>query len=387
MTYVDPDILKSAQAWRRDIHTHPELAFEETRTSKLVAAELEAMGMEVVTGIAKTGLVGILKRGIGKNNKGPSIGIRADMDALPIHETTNVKYASTSDGCMHACGHDGHTAMALAAARQISGMSGLNGTVYFVFQPAEENYGGAEEMIKDGLFERFPMDAIYGLHNMPKLPVGEYLVKSGTVTAAYDAFDIEVFGKGGHGAMPELAVDPIIAASALVLGLNTIVSRNIAASKPAVLTVGHIGAGDAHNVIPEVATLRGSCRSFDPQTRALIEKRMREICKGIEQSYGVTINLKYENGYPSVINSVAEAEHVANAARKVTDADKVVTEFDPFMGSEDFSYFLREKPGCYFVLGAGETGGPLHSPTYNFNDDALKYGIGLWVQLVQDILG
>jgi len=382
MTHIDPDILKAAQAWRRDIHAHPELAFEENRTAALVAKELEAMGMEVETGIAKTGLVGIMRRG-----DGPSIGIRADMDALPIHETTGAEYASKSDGCMHACGHDGHTAILLAAARQISQMPDLNGTVYFIFQPAEENYGGAEEMIKDGLFERFPMDAIYGLHNMPDVPVGTFLAMPGTVTAAYDAFDIEVRGKGGHGAMPELAVDPIIAASALVLALNTIVARNIAAVRPAVLTVGHLGAGDAHNVIPEVATLRGSCRSFDPETRKLIERRTEEICEGIEQSYGVTITLEYENGYPSVINTKAEAEHIIKAAKQVTDPANVTTEFDPFMGSEDFSYFLREKPGCYFILGSGETGGPLHSPTYNFNDDALKYGIGLWVQLVQDLLG
>lgn len=382
MTHIDPDILKTAQAWRRDIHAHPELAFEENRTAALVAKELEAMGMEVVTGIAKTGLVGILKRG-----DGPAIGIRADMDALPIHETTGAAYASKSDGCMHACGHDGHMAMVLAAARQISQIPDLNGTVYFIFQPAEENYGGAEEMIKDGLFERFPMDEVYGLHNMPDVPVGTFLVMPGTVTAAYDAFDIEVRGKGGHGAMPELAVDPIIAASALVLALNTIVARNIAAARPAVLTVGHIGAGDAHNVIPEIATLRGSCRSFDPETRALIQRRTKEICGGIEQTYGVTITLNYENGYPSVVNTKAEAEQIIKAAQKVTEPDNVITEFDPFMGSEDFSYFLHEKPGCYFILGSGETGGPLHSPTYNFNDDALKYGIGLWVQLVQDILG
>ncbi len=382
MTHIDPDIIKTAQAWRRDIHAHPELAFEENRTAALVAKELEAMGIDVVTGIAKTGLVGILRRG-----DGPAIGIRADMDALPIHETTGAAYASKSDGCMHACGHDGHTAMALAAAQQISQMSGLSGTVYFIFQPAEENYGGAEEMIKDGLFDRFPMDAVYGLHNMPDVPVGTFLVMPGTITAAYDAFDIEVRGKGGHGAMPELAVDPIIAASALVLALNTIVARNIAAVRPAVLTVGHIGAGDAHNVIPEIATLRGSCRSFDPKTRKLIQRRTNEICKGIEQAYGVTITLKYENGYPSVINSEVEAAHIIKAARQVTEPDNVITEFDPFMGSEDFSYFLHKKPGCYFILGCGDTGGPLHSPTYNFNDDALKYGIGLWVQLVQDILG
>ncbi len=382
MIEIDKDVLATAKAWRQDLHTHPELAFEETRTSDFVARELEAMGIAVTRGIAKTGLVGVLDRGAG-----PVIGLRADMDALPIHEETNVGYASGREGVMHACGHDGHTSMLLAAAREIVRLKNLRGKVIFIFQPAEENFGGAETMVKEGLFERFPMDAVFGLHNMPGLPIGTFAAMAGTVSAAYDAFDIEVMGKGGHGAMPELSTDPILAASDLVMGLNTIVSRNVKPTSPAVISVTAFNSGKAHNVIPDSAHLRGSCRSFDPETRALVERRIREVCAGIEASYGVRIKVDYEKGYPSVVNTGPETDRLIEAAKMVTRPEQVITEFDPFMGSEDFSYFLQECPGCYFILGSGETGGPLHSPHYNFNDAALPYGIGIWVQLVKNLLG
>ena len=381
MIEIDKELLDTAKAWRHDLHAHPELAFEETRTSDFVARELEAMGIDVTRGIAKTGLVGVLDRG-----EGPVIGLRADMDALPIDEQTNAGYSSGHPGIMHACGHDGHTSMLLAAAKQIAAMDGLEGKVIFIFQPAEENFGGAETMVKEGLFERFPMDAVYGLHNMPNLPVGTFLAKSGTVSAAYDAFDIEVMGKGGHGAMPELASDPLLAASALVMQLNTIISRNVKPTSPAVLSVTAFESGKAHNVIPDTASLRGSCRSFDSETRALLEHRIRELCAGIETGHGVKIKVKYEYGYPSVVNTGPETDEIIKAAKMVTKPEAVITEFEPFMGSEDFSYFLQACPGCYFILGSGETGGSLHSPHYNFNDDTLPYGIGIWVQLVQNLL-
>ncbi len=381
MIQINSEILKQAQIWRQDFHAHPELAFEENRTADFIASELKSMGLEVHRGLAKTGVVAVLDKGAG-----PVIGLRADMDALPIKEETGVNYCSTQKGVMHACGHDGHTAMLLAAAKEIVTIKGLKGKVVFIFQPAEENFGGAETMIKDGLFEKFPMDAIYGLHNMPNLPIGTFMAKAGTVSAAYDAFDIEVIGKGGHGAMPELSTDPLLAASALVMGLNTIVSRNIAPSKAAVVSVCHINAGEAHNVIPDTANLRGSCRSFDVETRAILQKRMEEICAGLETAYGVKVKLKYEHGYPSVVNTEAETEALIRAAKMIAKPEAVITEFDAFMGSEDFSYFLQKRPGCYFILGSGETGGPLHSPHYNFNDAALPYGIAIWVQLVKNTL-
>ncbi|HHL43279.1 MAG TPA: amidohydrolase [Hellea balneolensis] len=382
MLEIDPQILARAKAWRQDIHTHPELAFCETRTSSIVKQELETCGLEVIDKIAKTGIVAVLKRG-----DGPKIGLRADMDALPIHEATNLNYASKTTGCMHACGHDGHTSMLLGAVRQICALPDLRGTVYFIFQPAEEAEGGAQAMIEDGLFERFPMDAIYGLHNMPGIPVGTFVVKDGPMAAAFARFNITITGPGGHGAMPETTRDPIVAGAALVMALQTIPSRNIKPLEPSVVTVGAFHAGEAENVIPGEVQIKGSCRSFSNDVALQIEQRIREISAGIAATYGLEIKVDYEHGYPSVINSKAESEIVAEVARSLVGDEHVITDPDPFMGSEDFSYFLQAKPGCYFIIGNGEDCTGLHSPTYNFNDDALKYGIGFWTALVKHQLG
>lgn len=378
MLEIDPSVLARARAWRRDIHTHPELAFQETRTAELVKKELLACGLEVHDKIARTGLVGVLR-----NGHGPSIGLRADMDALPVFEDTGLPYASKTQGCMHACGHDGHTSMLLAAVREICALDDIKGTVYFVFQPAEEAQGGAQAMIEAGLFEKFPMDEIYGLHNMPGVPVGTFVVKDGPMAAAFARFQIDITSPGGHGAMPETTRDPIVAGSALVMALQTIVSRNISPLDPAVVTVGAFHGGEAENVIPDRVTIKGSVRSFNPKTAKFIETRMGEICEGLAKSHDVDVKLNYAHGYPPVINAKAQSKIVADVAKSLVGAQNVITDPDPFMGSEDFSYFLQEKPGCYFILGNGEDCTGLHSPTYNFNDDALPYGIGFWTALVK----
>ncbi len=382
MIELEPDILKQAREWRRDIHAHPELAFCEIRTADLVAHELESMGIEVHRGLAKTGLVGVLRRG-----EGASIGLRADMDALPVHEETGLEYASKTQGHMHACGHDGHTAMLLGAARNISAQKGLSGTVNFIFQPAEESEGGAEVMIKDGLFERFPMDAVFGLHNMPGQPIGTFVLKDGPMTAAYARFKISLTGPGGHGAMPDTTRDPIVAGAYLVTALQTIVSRDIKPVRPAVVTVASIHGGEADNVIPETVVLTGSCRSFDDKTGQRIEERLTDITNLVAASYGLEAQIEYEHGYPPTLNSPAETAIVADIARSLVGAENVNTSPDPFMGSEDFAYFLRHKPGCYFLLGNGTECSGLHSPTYNFNDAALPYGISFWSALVRHYLG
>lgn len=366
---------------RRDIHRHPELAFDEHRTSALVADKLQGWGYAVERGLGGTGLVGQLVRGNGQCR----LGLRADMDALPIQEKNDFAHHSRHAGRMHACGHDGHTAMLLGAAAQLAAKPDFDGTVYFLFQPAEEGEGGAPAMIADGLFERFPMDAVFGLHNWPGLPLGQIAVHHGPVMACADRFDIEVRGHGAHAAMPHQGVDPVLAGAALVQALQSVVSRNADPQDAAVLSVTQFHAGDAYNVIPDVARIGGTVRAFRPELRAQVEDAMQRVCAGIGAAFGANVNFEYRRGYPPTINSHAEADFCAQAAAEVCGKAHVLIDPKPSMGAEDFSYFLQEKPGCYIWLGngPGEGGCTLHNPHYDFNDEAIPYGVAYWVRLAQ----
>lgn len=368
-------------AIRRDIHAHPELAFEEHRTAALVAERLEALGIETHRGIGKTGVVGVLRAGSSTR----AIGLRADMDALPIQEKNDFTHHSRHPGRMHACGHDGHTAMLLGAAAHLVSNPDFDGTVYFLFQPAEEGEGGAPAMIADGLFERFPMEAVFGLHNWPGLPVGQIAVHRGPVMACADRFDIEIRGHGAHAAMPHQGIDPVLTGAALVQALQSVVSRNIDPQDSAVLSLTQFHAGDAYNVIPEVAQLCGTVRAFRPEVEARVEEAMQRVCTGVAAAFGANINFEYRRGYPATINSVPEAEFCAAVAKEICGDANVAVDPKPSMGAEDFAYFLQEKPGCYVWLGNGPgVGGcTLHNPHYDFNDEAIPYGVAYWVRLVQ----
>ncbi|VAW00066.1 N-acetyl-L,L-diaminopimelate deacetylase, partial [hydrothermal vent metagenome] len=305
----------------------------------------------------------------------------------PLIEQTGVAYASQQDGVMHACGHDGHTTMGLGAAKIIAKHNGLNGKVVFIFQPAEENMGGAKRMVEEGLFERCPIDAVFGLHNLPGVPIGEIWAREGATSAAFDTFDISLEGAGGHGAMPDKAIDPIPAAAALIDGLNTIVSRNIAPLDSAVLSICAVNAGETYNVIPSTALIKGSCRSFNPTTQAILKDRIRTVVDGVALAFGVTADLTYEERYPAVINSPDETELIRSIAQDPKNGWSFKGDFEPLMGSEDFSFYLQKKPGCFFIIGNGNECGPLHSPTYNFNDEALPVGVAMWTQLAKRFLG
>jgi hippurate hydrolase len=370
-------------AWRRDFHEHPELGFEERRTSAIVADQLKAFGVdEVHTGIAKTGVVGVLRAGNGSG----SIGLRADMDALPIDEASGVPHASKSAGKMHACGHDGHTTMLLGAARYLAETRNFEGTVYLIFQPAEEMLGGGRVMLEEGLLERFPMTQLYGLHNWPKMPVGSFAVRSGPMMAAADRFTITLRGQGGHGAMPEIARDPLVAASQIVLAMQTIVARNVDPAKPAVVSVTQIHGGDAYNVIPQTAMIAGTCRAFGPEVRDLIERRITSIAHGVGEALQIEADVKYERGYPPTVNSEAETEQAADAAAEVVGEERVDRALTPVMGAEDFSFMLEQRPGSYIFMGNGRDEAPLHSPQYDFNDEALTVGASYWARLVERLL-
>lgn len=379
---ISTEVVESMVRWRHDFHRHPELAYREERTAKIVAQTLRELGYEVHEAIAGTGIVAV-----GRFGNGPSIGLRADMDALPITEETGLAYASSVRGTMHACGHDGHTAMLMGAAAALANRQGLTGTLHFIFQPAEENEGGAKAMIEAGLFRRFDIDAIYGLHNMPGVPVGMFKACPGPMSAAFDTFDITITGTGGHGAFPDKTKDPIVAAAALVTSLNTIVSRAINPLRAAVITVGRISGGETYNVIPDTVTMKGSCRSLDADVRQILEVRVKDMCSGIAAAHGVAIDCRYQHRYPAVVNSAAETQTLIDALGTIATEDEIVTRFEPMMGSEDFAFFLNEKPGCYFMIGNGFEGGNLHSPTYDFNDDVLPIGARAWVALVRHILG
>jgi hippurate hydrolase len=370
--------------WRHHIHAHPETAFEEVRTSAFVAEQLRGFGLEVHTGLAKTGVVGVLRRG----NGGSAIGLRADLDALHVHERSGVAYASRHAGRMHACGHDGHTAMLLGAAKVLSRSKTFDGTVYFIFQPAEENEGGGRVMVEEGLFDRFPMRAIYGMHNWPRLPAGSFAMRAGPLMGAYDVFEIVVTGKGAHAAMPYSARDPMLFAAHAINALQTIVSRNLHPLDAGVVSVTQVHGGDTWNVIPQEVVLRGTVRSFKREVQDLIEQRMHGIVSGVAATFEVSATVRYERRYPATVNAEAETRHAIAAASAVVGGDRVDTNPTPEMGSEDFAFMLQAKPGCYVWLGAGR--GPetpnIHSPQYDFNDDVLAIGASYWVTLTEQQL-
>ncbi len=371
-------------SWRREIHAHPELAYQEHRTADFVAAKLESFGIAIVRGLGKTGVVGTIKTG----NSDRAIGLRADMDALPLAEMNEFAHRSQHPGVMHACGHDGHTAMLLAAAEHLAATRDFDGIVHFIFQPAEEGEAGAKAMMDDGLFEDFPMEAVYGLHNWPGLAVGKMAMRAGAAMAAMDIFEVKVHGQGGHAALPHLAIDPIVVAAQLVSAWQTVVARNVKAIDPAVLTVTQFHAGEAWNVIPETVVLRGTVRCFSQSVRATIESRMRQLAEGLCAAHGCRLEWWYEKRFPPTVNSPEETQTAARAAQAVVGHEAVNTEVEPVTGSEDFGYMLEAKPGCYAFIGNGPGSGGclLHSPTFDFNDDIIPIGASYWVRLVEQVL-
>ncbi len=385
---VAPEILARREALialRHDLHAHPELAYQEHRTSDLVAAFLERLGIEVHRGLAGTGVVGVLRRGTGPG----MIGLRADMDALPVLERNTFPHRSRHDGRMHACGHDGHTAMLLAAAEYLALHGRFDGTVVFIFQPAEETDGGARVMIEQGLFDRYPVDAVYGMHNWPGLPAGEFAVHAGPVMACADQFDIVLRGHGAHAAMPHQGRDPLIAGAALAQALQTVVSRALDPADPAVLSVTRFFAGgEAYNVIPGQATLAGTVRAFRPEVQDAVEAAMERLCAGIAAAHGVQATLEYRRGYPPTINTPEQSAFCRRVLTGLVGENQVRVDLPPSMGAEDFAYMLREKPGCYVWIGNGlaEGGCMLHNPHYDFNDDILALGASYWARLVGSAL-
>ena len=367
--------------WRRDIHAHPELGFHETRTSDIVAAKLKAFGMEVHRGLGKTGVVGVLK--VGKSPR--TLGLRADMDALPIEEANTFGHRSTNSGVMHACGHDGHTTMLLGAAKYLAETRNFEGTVNFIFQPAEEGMGGAKAMVDEGLFEKFPCEAIFGMHNRPSLPVGQFNVKAGPMMAGGAFFDIMITGKGSHGARPETGVDSALVAAQIAVSLQTIVSRNVRPIDTAVVSVTKIHAGDAYNVIPQTARLGGTARAFSSDVMAKLESSMKRIAKGVAESHGATAEVDFRVLFAPTVNNPAEAEFAAKICTELVGEKNVHRNPDLVMGSEDFSYMLERVPGCYINIGngPGEGGCEVHNPGYDFNDDALPLGAAFFGRLVE----
>jgi len=367
--------------WRRDLHAHPELGFEETRTSDLVAAKLAAFGCEVHRGLGKTGVVGTLRAGASPR----SVGLRADMDALPIAEANRFAHRSQHQGKMHACGHDGHTTMLLGAARYLAETRSFDGTVHFIFQPAEEGMGGAKAMVEDGLFEKFPCDAIFGMHNRPSLPLGHFAVRAGPMMAAGAFFDIHVTGKGAHGARPETGIDPVMVAAHIAIALQTIVSRNAPPVETAVLSVTKIHSGDAYNVIPQTAELAGTVRAFSRDLMALIETSMRRIAKGVAEAFGATAEVDFRFLFAPTVNDVREAEFAAGICAALVGAQNVERNPALIMASEDFSFMLERVPGCYINIGngKGEGGCELHNPAYDFNYAALPLGASFFARLLE----
>ncbi|WIV97056.1 M20 aminoacylase family protein [Kinneretia aquatilis] len=390
MKFID-SILADApliQRLRRDIHAHPELCFQEQRTSDLIAQTLSEWGIPVHRGLGTTGVVGIVKNGTSER----AVGLRADIDALPMTEHNTFPHASTQPGKMHACGHDGHTAMLLAAAKHLATNRNFDGTVYLVFQPAEEGGGGAREMIKDGLFKLFPMEAMFGAHNWPGMPAGAFALKTGPVFASSNEFKITLRGKGAHAAMPHLGVDPVPAACQMVQAFQTIISRNKRPAEAGVISVTMIHAGEATNVIPDSCVIEGTVRTFTLELLDLIERRMEEMAQGIASAFEVSCEFKFRRNYPPTINHPAETEFVRQTLSAMVGPE-MVQEFEPTMGAEDFSFFLQEKPGCYFLIGNGDGShrigghgmGPctLHNPSYDFNDELIPLGGSMWVQLAE----
>lgn len=392
MKLLDLPYLNELVAFRRDLHAHPELAFEEQRTAARIALELAHFGLEVHEGLARTGVVGLLRRG----GSPRAIGLRADMDALPMTEGNSFPHASTVPGKMHGCGHDGHVAMLLGAARYLAEQGRFDGTVVFIFQPAEEGEGGARQMLEEGLLERFPVDSVYGLHNWPGLDLGQVAIMDGPVMAGTCGLEISLSGKGCHAAMPHLGTDVIVAGAALVKALQTVVSRQLHPCDAAVVSITQFHAGEAWNVIPSEAVLRGTIRTFKPEVQKAVETAIYQVCEGIGTSYGVQIRARLDLNYPPTINTPKESALCREVASALFGHEAVLTDELPSMGAEDFAYFLQSRPGCYAWLGNGQAasrdssghGGAcsLHNPYYDFNDSAIPLGVSYWVRLAESLL-
>jgi len=379
---LQPDI----QAWRRDIHEHPELLYDVHRTAAFVADRLREFGCdEVATGLGRTGVVGVIK---GRKPAGKGdikvIGLRADMDALPIEEETNLAYASKTPGKMHACGHDGHTAMLLGAARYLAETRNFAGDAVVIFQPAEEGGAGAAAMIKDGLMDRFAIDQVYGMHNGPGIPLGSFAIRSGPIMAATDSIDIRIEGLGGHAARPHKCLDSVLVGAQLITALQSIVARSVDPLDSAVISMCEFHAGNARNVIPQTAVLRGTVRTLTVEVRELIEKRVREVVAGVAQMTGASIELDYVRGYPVTVNHVSQTDVATQVAKEIA-GDANVHEMPPLMGAEDFSYMLEARPGAFIFCGNGNSAG-LHHPAYNFDDNAIVFGTSYWIKLVENTL-
>lgn len=379
---LQPDIM----AWRHDLHAHPELLYDVHRTAAFVAERLREFGCdEVATGLGRTGVVGVIKGRKPAAGDMKVIGLRADMDALPIEEDTGLPYASKISGKMHACGHDGHTAMLLGAARYLAETRNFAGDAVVIFQPAEEGGAGAAAMIKDGLMDRFAIDQVYGMHNGPGLPVGAFALRPGPIMASTDHITLRIDGVGGHAAYPHKCVDPVLAGAQLVVALQSIVSRSVGPLDSAVISICEFNGGHARNVIPASVDLKGTVRSLKAEVRDLLEKRIREVVAGVAQTTGTTIDLNYERAYPVVVNHAAQTDLAARIAGEISGGGNVNTDMPPIMGAEDFAYMLEARPGAFIFLGNGDSAG-LHHPAYNFNDDAIVYGTSYWIKLVETTL-
>jgi amidohydrolase len=380
---LSADLMAEVVCWRHRLHQHPELAFQETRTADFVASQLGQVGLAVHRGLAGTGVVGTLSRGTSRR----TIAIRADMDALPIQEQSGIAHASRAPGIMHACGHDGHVAIALAAARICSRLPDLDGTVHFIFQPAEENEGGGRRMVEDGLFRVFPCDVVYALHNWPALPVGTCVARDGPMMAALGTFEIVVSGRGCHGAMPHEGIDPILAACQLVSSLQSVVSRNVDPLQASVISATQIVGGDTWNVLPDNCIIRGTTRWFDDRVGDILEQRIGDLSKAIAAGFGCAAHVLYQRRIPATINYPDAARLVRNVAG-APSLDLNVIDAGPSMASEDFAFMLQETPGCYLWLGAARAGDNpgLHSPRYDFNDELIPFGVRLWVSIVRESL-
>jgi len=384
-TDLSPDLVAAMTEWRRDLHRHPELGFKEVRTSRLIAERLTAFGLEVHTGIGGTGVVGVLRRGASNR----AVGLRADIDALPIVEKNDFGHRSATDGVMHACGHDGHTAMLLGAAKHLAASGGFDGTVVFVFQPAEEHGRGAQAMIDDGLFERFGIDQVFGIHNMPGLPVGRLAVRTGPIMASEDNFEIVVHGAGGHASAPQNTVDPIVIAAEVLLALQTIVSRGFSPLDAVVVSATEVITDGVRNVIPSTAWIRGDVRSFTPESQARVEALMRRIAAGVCAAHGATCDVDYANSFVPTINTAGATDLAVRAARGVLGDGNVDPDCRPIGGAEDFARMLAVKDGCFAFLGNGGDAGQgrgLHGQYYDFNDEALAPGAAYWIGLVETAL-
>ena len=379
-------MFEEMKAWRQELHSIPEIGLEEYETSKYIKSKLSEFNIEFKDGYANTGIVARVKGSRGESDK--SIGLRADFDALPMPEKNQFEYKSTNEGMMHACGHDGHTSMLLGAAKYLSENNDFDGSVYFIFQPGEEGFAGGQKMIQDGMFDDFKIDEVYALHNWPELPIGSIGVNSGPMMAAVDEFDIVVKGRGGHAAIPQLAIDPVVIASQIVLAVQTIVSRSTDPVDKALISITKINGGTAYNVIDDSVKLGGTVRTFKPETRSFYEKKLKEISSGIAKANGAEAEVDFHltNKYPPTINSKKESEFAANVAKKVFGDSQVDTDINPSMGGEDFSYLLEKKPGAYLYIGQGDDNHKayLHTTKYDFNDNLLPVGVNYWVELVKE---